>query len=110
MPGWRRSGAWTSGSGRGFFDDDDLSLRVAEAGYELAVALDLFVHHFGGRTFVGAGIDAGALLDGNRVKLRRQVGPFRTDRPEGRAAPWSPPAAPAPVPAPAKQPAGPRSA
>ncbi len=40
--------------GLGFFDDDDLALRARQAGFELAVAHDLFVHHFGSRTFVGS--------------------------------------------------------
>ena len=37
--------------GMGFFDDDDLAERARRAGFELAVAHDLFVHHFGSRTF-----------------------------------------------------------
>ena len=49
--------------GLGFFDDDDLAERARRAGFELAVAHDLFVHHFGSRTFLGNGIDAGKLLD-----------------------------------------------
>ena len=44
--------------GLGFFDDDDLAERARRAGFELAVAHDLFVHHFGSRTFVGNGVDA----------------------------------------------------
>ena len=44
--------------GLGFFDDDDLAERARRAGFELAVAHDLFVHHFGSRTFQGNGIDA----------------------------------------------------
>ena len=32
--------------GLGFFDDDDLAERARRAGFELAVAHDLFVHHF----------------------------------------------------------------
>jgi hypothetical protein len=47
--------------GIGFFDDDDLAERARRAGFELAVAHDLFVHHFGSRTFAGNGIDAGRL-------------------------------------------------
>ena len=39
--------------GLGFFDDDDLAERARRAGFELAVAHDLFVHHFGSRTFAG---------------------------------------------------------
>ena len=41
--------------GLGFFDDDDLAERARRAGFELAVAHDLFVHHFGSRTFQGTG-------------------------------------------------------
>ena len=37
--------------GLGFFDDDDLAIRARGAGFELAVAHDLFIHHFGSRTF-----------------------------------------------------------
>jgi GT2 family glycosyltransferase len=44
--------------GMGFFDDDDLAERARRAGFSLAVAYDLFVHHFGSRTFVGNGVDA----------------------------------------------------
>ena len=51
--------------GMGFFDDDDLAERARRAGFELAVAHDLFVHHFGSRTFAGNGIDAGKMLDEN---------------------------------------------
>ena len=60
--------------GLGFFDDDDLAERARRAGFELAVAHDLFVHHFGSRTFVGNGIDASALAGGERAAVRRQVG------------------------------------
>jgi GT2 family glycosyltransferase len=42
--------------GMGFFDDDDLAQRARRAGFELAVARDLFVHHFGSRTFAGNGV------------------------------------------------------
>ena len=48
--------------GLGLFDDDDLAAR-GRAGIELAVAHDLFVHHFGSRTFAGNGVDARKVLD-----------------------------------------------
>jgi GT2 family glycosyltransferase len=51
--------------GLGFFDEYDLCERARRAGFELAVAHDLFVHHFGSRTFAGNGIDAGKVLDEN---------------------------------------------
>ena len=60
--------------GLGFFDDDDLALRARRAGFELAVAHDLFVHHFGSRTFVGNGIDANQLLDENAAKFAAKWG------------------------------------
>ena len=59
--------------GLGFFDDDDLAERARWAGFELAVAHDLFVHHFGSRTFTGAGIDAKKLLR-ERPHVRGEVG------------------------------------
>jgi hypothetical protein len=51
--------------GLGLFDDDDLAERARRAGFELAVAHDLFVHHFGSRTFLGNGIDIDGLLEAN---------------------------------------------
>ena len=38
-------------------------------GLSLAVAHDLFVHHFGSRTFVGNGVDAENLLDENAARF-----------------------------------------
>ncbi len=60
--------------GLGFFDDDDLAERARRAGFHLAVACDLFVHHFGSRTFVGNGVDAGRVLEENAAAVRREVG------------------------------------
>ena len=39
-----------------------LPSEARRAGFELAVAHDLFIHHFGSRTFAGNGIDAEKLL------------------------------------------------
>ncbi len=60
--------------GLGLFDDDDLAERARRAGFELAVAHDLFVHHFGSRTFVGNGIDANKLLDENAARFSAKWG------------------------------------
>jgi glycosyltransferase involved in cell wall biosynthesis len=60
--------------GLGFFDDDDLAERARRAGFELAVAHDLFVHHFGSRTFVGNGVDANKLLDENAARFAAKWG------------------------------------
>ena len=70
--------------GLGLFDDDDLAERARRAGFELAVAHDLFVHHFGSRTFAGNGIDAEALLRRERAAVRREVGAGHAPRPAGR--------------------------
>jgi GT2 family glycosyltransferase len=64
--------------GLGLFDDDDLAERARRAGFELAVAHDLFVHHFGGRTFAGTGIDAEALLEENARRFAAKWGLPRT--------------------------------
>jgi len=43
--------------GLGNFEDDDFSIRAKLAGFQSWIAGDCFVHHFGSRTFKGAGID-----------------------------------------------------
>ncbi len=76
--------------GLGLFDDDDLAERARRAGFELAVAHDLFVHHFGSRTFIGQGIDAEGLLEEN---ARRFADKWGRDTPAGRRvalSPWQP--------------------
>ena len=60
--------------GLGLWDDDDLAERARRAGFELAVAHDLFVHHFGSRTFQGNGIDAERLLKENSAKFAQKWG------------------------------------
>ena len=67
--------------GLGFFDDDDLAERARRAGFELAVARDLFVHHFGSRTFAGNGVDAAKLLEENAARFAAKWG---GSVPEGR--------------------------
>ncbi len=58
----------------GLFDDDDLSLRMNQAGFKLVVAMDLFVHHAGSRTFAGEAIDTAALLEKNRALFEAKWG------------------------------------
>jgi GT2 family glycosyltransferase/tetratricopeptide (TPR) repeat protein len=60
--------------GLGFFDDDDLSVRAREAGFRLLVAQDVFVHHFGSRTFTGLGIDCRQQLESNFEQFRAKWG------------------------------------
>ena len=75
--------------GLGFFDDDDFAERALRAGFGLAVAHDLFVHHFGSRTFTGNGIDSEKLLDDNARQFAAKWG---KSVPKGRRValePWS---------------------
>ncbi len=52
--------------GLGFFDDDDLSRRARQAGFRLVVAEQVYIHHFGSRTFLELGIDTVQQLETNR--------------------------------------------
>src|SRR5207249_3381978 len=44
-------GTQDDAAGLGLFDTDILSLKARHAGYTLACCKDLFIHHFGSRTF-----------------------------------------------------------
>jgi GT2 family glycosyltransferase/glycosyltransferase involved in cell wall biosynthesis/ankyrin repeat protein/predicted Zn-dependent protease len=52
-----RVGAFDERFGLGYGDDNDFCSRARRAGFRLFVAADVFVHHFGGRTFKALGID-----------------------------------------------------
>ena len=58
--------------GIGCFEDDDLCLRALRAGWKAVIARAAFVHHYGNRTFLGSGIDMGAVLAANREKFRKK--------------------------------------
>jgi RNA polymerase sigma factor (sigma-70 family) len=67
-------GGYDERFGLGFFDDDDLGLRVRQAGFRLVVALAVYIHHFGSRTFAGLGIDTGKQLADNLQRFRDKWG------------------------------------
>lgn len=52
--------------GTGCFEDDDYCRRARQAGFQLAIAQDAFVHHFGSATFQGANLDLGEILACNQ--------------------------------------------
>jgi GT2 family glycosyltransferase/tetratricopeptide (TPR) repeat protein len=74
-----RIGGFDEGFGLGFFEDDDLCVRAREAGFKLLVAQDVFIHHFGSRTFSGLGVDS-------RKELEKNFGRFRAKWGDERAA------------------------
>jgi len=55
--------------GIGCFEDDDFCIRAIRAGWRAIVSRDAFVHHYGGRTFAGSGVDFAALMEENRRKF-----------------------------------------
>jgi GT2 family glycosyltransferase len=75
--------------GLGLFDDDDLALRARRAGFKLAVAQDLFVHHYGSRTFAGSGVDTEALLRENHSRFAAKWGEPASGRQAVSLRPWS---------------------
>jgi GT2 family glycosyltransferase len=70
---FERVGGFDVGYGLGFFDDD-LSVRARQAGFRLLVAQDVFVHHFGSRTFTGLGVDCPKQLQDNFARFRDKWG------------------------------------
>jgi glycosyltransferase involved in cell wall biosynthesis len=71
---WQKLGGLDERFGIGFFEDDDLCVRVRQAGFKLVMALNVFVHHYGNRTFKGLGLDAHAQLESNFAKFREKWG------------------------------------
>ena len=53
------------------------------------MAQDLFVHHFGSRTFQGNGVDAGKLLDENARRFAAKWGLKKTNGKPVALRPWS---------------------
>lgn len=60
--------------GLGFFDDDDLSLRVRQAGFKLKIAQEVYIHHFGSRTFRSLGIACEEHLRANFEQFKEKWG------------------------------------
>jgi O-antigen biosynthesis protein len=63
-PALEAAGLLDEAFGPGGFEDYDLCLRVRLAGYRLAIAKDVYIHHYGGRGYVDMRYEA--LRDGNR--------------------------------------------
>ncbi len=58
--------------GTGNFEDDDLCLRAALEGFRNYIAGDVFIHHFGSRSFLGNKLDYGGIMSGNRKLIEKK--------------------------------------
>jgi GT2 family glycosyltransferase/tetratricopeptide (TPR) repeat protein/2-polyprenyl-3-methyl-5-hydroxy-6-metoxy-1,4-benzoquinol methylase len=76
--------------GIGCFEDDDYCLRAVQAGFRVVIARDAFVHHFGGRTFAGSGVDFGGLMEMNRRLFQQKWQAAVAPSSNGVAQPASP--------------------
>jgi GT2 family glycosyltransferase/tetratricopeptide (TPR) repeat protein len=72
--------------GLGCFEDDDYTRRALVAGFRAVIARNAFIHHFGGRTFVGSGVDFKALMERNQ-QLFLDKWASRSQAPPGNALP-----------------------
>jgi GT2 family glycosyltransferase/glycosyltransferase involved in cell wall biosynthesis/Flp pilus assembly protein TadD len=52
--------------GSGNYEDDDYCIRAAIEGYSNLIAGDVFIHHYGSRSFIGNRIDHSAAMTRNR--------------------------------------------
>ena len=81
---WEQVGELDEGFGLGLFEDDDYCMRVRQAGYEIACAEDVFVHHHPSATFGAFEPTAYRdLFERNRRYFESKWGPWRppTHRP-----------------------------
>jgi GT2 family glycosyltransferase len=58
-------GGFDESYGVGNFEDDDFSLRVRGAGYQIYVCDDVFIHHFGSQSFLANNVDYMATMHAN---------------------------------------------
>jgi len=70
--------------GTGNFEDDDYCLRSALAGYRNMIAGDVFIHHYGSRSFIGNNIHYGSAMTGNKKIFNLKWGSIRADSALGR--------------------------
>jgi GT2 family glycosyltransferase len=79
-----RIGLFDERFGLGCFEDDDYCVRALRAGFRAVIARDAFVHHFGGQTFRGAGVDLAAQLRHNQELFRAKWAEADRAEPEQR--------------------------
>jgi GT2 family glycosyltransferase len=58
----------------GNFEDDDYCMRVRAAGYWIYVCDDVFIHHFGSRSFAANNVDYSATMNQNWERFAKKWG------------------------------------
>lgn len=58
--------------GTGNMEDDDFCMRARVAGFEVAIAEEVFIHHFGSKTFDGQNIDYKAHMSDNWLLFKEK--------------------------------------
>ena len=69
-----RIGGFDTRYGTGNFEDDDLCFRARVAGYKIVIARDVFIHHYGSKTFEGNKVDYTATLERNMERFLKKWG------------------------------------
>jgi hypothetical protein len=67
-------GGFDPAFGLGNFEDLDYSLRARAAGFDCAVAQDVYIHHHGSRTFELLDVDWDRQMDANFAHLKIKWG------------------------------------
>jgi GT2 family glycosyltransferase len=75
----RRIGLFDEDFSPGNYEDDDFFVRTLMAGFDIAVAQDVFIHHFGERTFRGSKMAYRDILERNRRLFQKKWGPSAYD-------------------------------
>lgn len=72
---WNKVGPLDEAYGIGMFEDDDYAMRVRQAGFEIACAEDVFIHHHLSATFDSLGEkEKFAIFDKNRKYFESKWG------------------------------------
>lgn len=77
-----RIGGFDERFGLGNCEDDDFCIRAWAAGFRLLICHDVFIHHFGSRTFAGQKLDYSGLMLRNWERFKAKWNLPR-DRPPG---------------------------
>jgi GT2 family glycosyltransferase/glycosyltransferase involved in cell wall biosynthesis len=72
--------------GSGNYEDDDFCLRASLEGYRNLIAGDVFIHHYGSRSFIGNKIDYSSSMAANRKKFSEKWNGLDAQSPLGKKA------------------------